>query len=105
MGVLMFAMQRREAIERLRQGQAMLRARGVRSLAIFGSTARNEAGPDSDVDVLVELDEHRRFSLLDLSDLKFMMGDLLGAHADLALRDRLRAGYRHSIENDAVPVF
>jgi uncharacterized protein len=94
-----------DAVNRLRDGQAALRARGVRSLAIFGSTARDEAGPDSDVDVLVELDDHRRFSLIDLSEIKFLIGDLVGVRADLAVQGRLRPTYRAAIEKDAVQVF
>jgi len=98
-------MQCQQAIDRLKQGQAALRARGVRSLAIFGSTARNEARADSDIDVLVELDDRRRFSLIDLSEIKFMIGDIVGGRADLAVRAGLRPGYRASIEQDAVAVF
>jgi len=98
-------MQRQQAIDRLKRGQAALRARGVCSLAIFGSTARNEARADSDVDVLVELDDQRRFSLIDLSEIKFMIGDIVGGRADLAVRERLRPGYRASIERDAAAVF
>lgn len=45
---------RAQAIERLRPLEPEIRALGVRRLALFGSVARDEAGPDSDVDVLVE---------------------------------------------------
>jgi uncharacterized protein len=98
-------MQSRETIDRLRRGRELLRARGVRSLALFGSTARGDARSDSDVDVLVELDDSRKFSLIDLSEIKFMISDLVGARADLALHGRLRSGYREAIERDAIPVF
>jgi uncharacterized protein len=98
-------MQSREAVDRLRRNRTALAARGIRSLAIFGSTARNEARPDSDVDVLVEIEAGRRLSLLDLSDIKFFIGDVLGAHVDLALGDRLRPAYRSAIEKDLIPVF
>ncbi|HEX4079161.1 MAG TPA: nucleotidyltransferase domain-containing protein [Rhizomicrobium sp.] len=98
-------MQGQEAINRLRQGREILRAHGVRSLALFGSTARGDARSDSDVDVLVDLDDSRKFSLIDLSEIKFLIGDLVGARADIALRGRLRSGYRETIERDAIPVF
>ena len=53
----------------------------------------------------MELDDGRKFSLIDLSELKFLIGDLVGARADLALRGRLRSGYREAIERDAIAVF
>lgn len=98
-------MQRAEVIKRLKRSRAELEARGVRSLAIFGSTARNEARADSDVDIVVELDASRHPTLFDLSNIKFFIADLLGARIDLALRDRLRATYRASIERDLLSVF
>jgi len=98
-------MQSREVVDRLKKSRAALQARGVRSLAIFGSTARNEARPDSDVDVVVELDATRRLSLTELSDIKFYLTDLLGVRVDLALRNRLRPGYRAAIERDLISVF
>lgn len=94
-----------ETIERLKICEPLLRARGVRGLAIFGSAARGEDRPDSDVDLLVELDDTRSVSLFDLSELKFLASEALGRPADIAIRGQLRAGYRASIESDAIPVF
>ena len=45
---------REETIQRLRAGETEIRRLGVRRLALFGSVARDEARPDSDVDLLVE---------------------------------------------------
>ncbi|HVZ68666.1 MAG TPA: nucleotidyltransferase family protein [Rhizomicrobium sp.] len=98
-------MRREEAIRILKQAEPELRARGVTSLALFGSTARGEARPDSDVDVLVELDENRRMTLFDLSEIKFYASDVLGHQADIAIRKSIRPGYRSSIESDALQVF
>jgi hypothetical protein len=98
-------MRRDDAIRLLKQAEPELRARGVRSLALFGSTARGEAGPDSDVDLLVELDESRRITLFDLSEIKFFASDVLGMPADVAIRKSLRPGYRAGVEEDAVQVF
>jgi hypothetical protein len=97
-------MERDEAITLLKRGSDSLRSCGVRSLAIFGSTARNEARSDSDVDILIELTEDRRYSLIDLSNIKFLLNDLVGQPVDLALRSGLRPSYRARIEKDAVPV-
>ncbi|HEY0281361.1 MAG TPA: nucleotidyltransferase family protein [Rhizomicrobium sp.] len=98
-------MRREEAIRLLKQAEPELRARGVRSLALFGSTARDEAGPESDVDVLVELDMSRRPTLIDLSGMRLYIGDTLGCETDIALRDSLRPGYRANIEADAIRIF
>ncbi|HWY86761.1 MAG TPA: nucleotidyltransferase family protein, partial [Gemmataceae bacterium] len=58
-------MQRDEVMRKLRRELGHLREQyGVESLALFGSVARDEAGPESDVDVLVEF--HRPVTLFDL---------------------------------------
>ncbi|MGH6869947.1 MAG: nucleotidyltransferase family protein [Rhizomicrobium sp.] len=98
-------MRREDAIRILKQAEPELRARGVRSLALFGSTARGDERPDSDVDVLVELDMSRRPTLIDLSGMRLLMEDLLGCHTDMAIRDSLRSAYRANIEADSIPVF
>lgn len=61
-----------------------LRAMGVVSLRIFGSTARGEAGPGSDVDLLVELNPAQQITLLEVARLKGALEDLLGTSVDLA---------------------
>jgi predicted nucleotidyltransferase len=98
-------MRKEDAIRILKQAEPELRARGVTSLALFGSTARDEASPDSDVDVLVELDETRRMSLFDLSEIKFYASDVLGHPADVAIRKSIRPSYRDNIETDSLKVF
>jgi len=98
-------MRRDDAIRLLKQAEPELRARGVTSLALFGSTARDEAGPDSDVDVLVELDMSRRPTLIDLSGMRLLMGDRLGCDTDMAIKTSLRPAYRANIEADAIRIF
>jgi len=98
-------MRRDDAIRLLKEAEPGLRARGVRSLALFGSTARDEAGPESDVDVLVELDMSRHPTLIDLSGMRLLIGDTLGCEADMAIRDSLRPAYRANIEADAIRIF
>ncbi len=98
-------MNREDAIRILKQAEPELRARGVTSLALFGSTARGEERPDSDVDVLVDLDMSRRPTLIDLSGMRLLMEDMLGCHADMAIRDSLRPTYRANIEADAIRIF
>jgi uncharacterized protein len=98
-------MQREDAMRLLKEAEPELRARGVRSLALFGSTARGEAGPDSDVDVLVELDSSKQTTLVDLSGMRLLIEDRLGCRTDLAVRNSLRPRYRANVEGEAIPIF
>lgn len=98
-------MQSNEVIARLKGGESELRAKGVRSLGLFGSTARGEASVGSDVDVLIELEKGQHITLFGLSDIKFCISDLLGARVDVAIRGQLRHGYRASIERDLIYIF
>lgn len=98
-------MQSNEVIARLKSGESELRAKGVRSLGLFGSTARGEASVGSDVDVLIELEKGQHITLFGLSDIKFYISDLLGARVDVAIRGQLRLGYRASIERDLIYIF
>lgn len=71
----------------------VLRRHGIKRAGIFGSVVRGEATPESDVDILVELDELA--SLLDFIGIKLELEDVLGKPVDLveyvAIRPRLRA--------------
>lgn len=64
---------------------------GVRKIGIFGSAARGEAGPASDIDVLVELEDPTFDRYMDL---KFFLEDLFGRPCDLVLEDSLKQGVR-----------
>jgi len=97
-------MRRDDAIDLLNAHAAELRARGVLRLSIFGSTARDMARAGSDVDVLVEIDPARRFSLIDLSELRLYLSDLLGCDVDIAERGYLKPLLRDAILADAVDV-
>lgn len=80
----------------------LARRYGARNLRVFGSTARGEAGPDSDVDLLIDLEPGR--TLLDLIGLRREAAELLGVDVDVATLDMLREPVRHEAERDAVPV-
>lgn len=67
---------------------------GARRLGLFGSFARDEARPDSDVDLLVDLDLH---SFDRYMDLKLYLEDLLGRRIDLVLSDRIKPALRERI--------
>ena len=68
--------------------------------------ARGEAGPDSDVDLLAEIDHSTKFSLLDLVGLQFDLGDLIGRKVEIATAvERMRPRMRRRVEADAIEVF
>lgn len=98
-------MLRAEALRVLRAREPELRAKGVAGLALFGSTARGEAGSASDVDLVLELDESAALGLLDLVDLKETPAEELGRPVDIALRSRLRPWFAARIAPDLVRVF
>lgn len=96
-------MKRSRALELLTQSKATLAARyGVTRLALFGSTARDCARSDSDIDVLVEFDgpatSERYFGV------QFYLEDLFGCEVDLVTEKALRAELRPFIEKEAVHV-
>jgi predicted nucleotidyltransferase len=88
----------------LRAHEAELRAMGIERLDLFGSFARDEAGPESDVDLLAELSERASFSWMRLEG-HDQIEKLLGRSADL-LTDVVRNKYvRRSICRDLTEVF
>jgi len=78
---------------------------GVTSLAVFGSVARGDAGPQSDVDVLIEFDPGARVTLFTLARIKTRLDDALGCNVDLVENhERLRPAFREHIQRDLVRV-
>lgn len=75
---------------------------GARNVRIFGSVARGEARPDSDVDVLVDLEPGR--SLFDLGGLLMELQDLLGCRVDVVTEQGLRPRIRARVLREAVPL-
>lgn len=73
---------------------------GARNVRIFGSVARAEAGRDSDVDVLVDLEPGR--SLFDLGGLLMELQDLLGCRVDVVTEKGLRPRIRERVLREAV---
>jgi predicted nucleotidyltransferase len=98
-------MSRDEVLAKLRQHAPELQAEGILHLALFGSTARNEAGPDSDVDLMAEYDPALRLSLLDICKLQCKIEDLLSSKVELATRNRMRPIIKESAEQDAIDAF
>jgi uncharacterized protein len=75
---------------------------GARRVRIFGSTVRNEAGPQSDIDILVDLEPGR--SLLDLGGLVMDLQELLGCRVDVVTEQGLHWYIRDRVLEEAVPL-
>jgi uncharacterized protein len=99
------AMNSRDVIDTLKAHEAELRQRGVRHAALFGSVARGEGQPGSDIDVMVELDPRVSITAFDYAGIVDYVRSLLGGQADVSNREMLKAHVRPSAERDAVRVF
>lgn len=82
-----------------------LRARGVRSAAIFGSAARNKAGAESDIDIMIDVDPGTQFDLVDLVGVKLFLEEHLGRPVDIVMREALRPLIREQVLHEAEPIF
>jgi predicted nucleotidyltransferase len=89
----------------LRAHEPELRAAGVIRLSMFGSTARGEARPDSDIDLLAAFDEARKLSLLDVIRIENQIADLLGQAVDLIEERTLKPHVRRSVERETLCAF
>lgn len=75
---------------------------GAHSVRVFGSIARGDSGPESDVDLLVKMEEGR--SLLDLSAMVLDLKELLGVNVDVVSEDGLYWLLRRKILKEARPL-
>jgi len=92
-------------LETLRAHEGELRRFGVSHAAVFGSVARGEANLDSDVDVLVELDQERPMGIFEYAKLKLYINDILNGVGDVVNRRTLKPLLRDSILRDAIHTF
>ena len=97
-------MKRTDAITRLKEHETDLKRLGVVRLYLFGSTASDEAGPGSDVDLFFD---HTRgkLSLYGLMDIKELTPRILGCPAEIMTRSSLHPALRAEIEASALRVF
>jgi predicted nucleotidyltransferase len=99
------AMQRDDILARLREKQADLRARGVTHAALFGSIARGEGGPESDIDILVEIDPNAPVGLFEYVAITQYISDLFLNRVDVSNRRQLKPFVRPQAERDAIYAF
>jgi len=96
-------MDRDEVLKILITHQKALKTLGVSSLDLFGSVARDEARPDSDVDCLVEFRE--KGGLFQLLRVQHYLEDVLGCPVDLGTQEALREHLRVPVLKEAIHVF
>jgi predicted nucleotidyltransferase len=94
-----------DVLRRLRACEADLRAKGVSALFVFGSVARGEARPDSDVDLAVDFAPGRQASLLTLAALKDDIAASLGRPVDLGERGAMKPRVATTAAREMVRVF
>jgi predicted nucleotidyltransferase len=75
---------------------------GVTEIGVFGSYVRGEQQPNSDVDILVELTDPPRISLLDLVEMEYYLGDLLGVKVETAIKKNLKPRLKPYILQEVV---
>jgi len=94
-----------QVIATLRGHELELRAMGVVRLSLFGSTARGDHRPDSDIDLLAAFDDTRRISLLDVAGIERQISQLLDRSVELVEERTLKPRVRKSVEAEAVRAF
>lgn len=98
-------MNRSEAVRKLQQNADALRSMGATSLYLFGSTARNEQSPGSDLDLFIDYEPGIRFSLINLVEIKQLLEENMAVEVDVTTRDSLHQQLKDDIERSAIRVF
>jgi hypothetical protein len=96
---------REELIEKLLRLRPELEKAGVTRLSLFGSRARRDNRPDSDIDLVVDLDDSRRLSLLDVIGYGHVVEDSIGFPTHVTTRGSLDGQFKERVERDEVVVF
>ena len=96
---------RERLVSNLRTLRPELEREGVAAMALFGSRARRDNHPDSDIDLLIEVAHGQKFSLLDLVGVAQTVEDHLGLPANIFLRRSLDADFLAAARRDEVKVF
>ena len=98
-------MNRPDIIARLRENEGPLRERGIRHAALFGSCARGEERPDSDIDIMIEVDPAARIGVYEYVAIKDYIASLFDTRVDVVRRDRLRPYVGPGAAGDAIYAF
>ena len=98
-------MNRQEILDRLRENERALRERGVTHAAVFGSRARGDNRPDSDTDIMIDVDPEAHISVYDYVGLKEYIASLFDGPVDVVSRDGLKPYVRPAATADVVYAF
>jgi predicted nucleotidyltransferase len=98
-------MDAQDALATLRRYESALRARGIRHAAVFGSVARGENRPESDLDIVIEVDPETRKTVFDYVGLKEYIAGLFDGPVDVVSRDGLKPHVRPAITAEAIYAF
>lgn len=94
-----------DVLAALKAAESELRAKGVAHAALFGSVARGEQRPDSDVDIMVEIDPDARIGVWGFVSIVHVIEDRISRQVDVSERLALRPFVRPSAERDAIYAF
>ena len=94
-----------EIIAAIKKNADAIKGKGVAKLALFGSRARDDFRPDSDIDILVEVEPDASFSLLNLIDVERIIEDATGLQAQATVRRSHRSDPAERFADDIVEVF
>jgi uncharacterized protein len=98
-------MDRQDIIARWRENEAALRARGVAHAALFGSRARDDARPDSDTDIMIEIDPEAPVGVYEYVRIKEYIANLFDGQVDVVDREGLKPYVRPAVTSEAIYAF
>jgi uncharacterized protein len=98
-------MNKKDVIDTLVGHKDELRARGVLHAALFGSVARDEAGPKSDVDIMIELEPDASLDIFAYVELKDFIASLFPDPVDVVNKDALKPYVRPPAATDSIYAF
>jgi hypothetical protein len=98
-------MDKRHVVLKLRQHERELKAAGIVHLRVFGSVARGESTPESDVDLMADFDKSKRLTLVKVGSLQSRLTDLLGANVDLSSPEWMKEPVKSKALREAVLAF
>ena len=94
-----------QALDTLRKAEAELRAKGIAHAGIFGSTARGERRPNSDIDIVIDFEPSARITIYDFVGIQENIAELFDESVDVVDQRGLKPHMRENVERDLVYAF